>query len=88
MAQDGPRYKLQLMTVDPEGAKSRQQILADKAKAAFRRARPSADSRRVQDMFRQSDEMLDYDLTGAAETARKAELLSRELPVNSTKRLK
>lgn len=75
-----PKYKLQLLVPDPEKSKSRQQALVDKAREAFR-----GKDKRVPDLIRQSNDMLEYDLYGAVSAAEKAEKLARETSKDNPK---
>lgn len=81
MPQDKPRYQLQVMVPSSDKARAERQSASERAKQVFRSSggRNSETGSRVRSLLRQSDEMQDYDLYGANESARKAELLSREL---------
>jgi len=67
----------------PSSAKARaeREDAAARAKQAFRGSynKNSETGSRIQSLLKQSEDMKDYDLYGAGESARKAELLSREL---------
>lgn len=75
-----PEYKLQVLDKNPKSPGERKSSV-EKAREVWNRSsqKSSETGKRVEAMIAQSDSLADYDMPAALATAKKAELLSREV---------
>lgn len=81
-----PDYRLQVMGTDPKLTKERDSTI-ERARKLWNNSyeKGSETGKRIEAMITQSDSLRDSDPEGAMEAARKADLLSRELPKSMTR---
>jgi hypothetical protein len=84
-----PEFRLQVLDRDPKSAANRKSSV-ERARDVWNRSsqKESETGKRVGAMITQSDSLAEYDMPAAKETARKAELLSREIDEPWWKRVK
>lgn len=75
-----PEFRLQVLDKDPRSGAERKSSV-EKAREVWNRSskKDSETGQRIGAMIAQSDSLSEYDMPAAKETARKAELLSREV---------
>jgi len=84
-----PEFRLQVLDSDPKSPKERKSSV-EKARAVWNRSqqKDSETGKRVEAMIAQSDSLSEYDMPAALATAKKAELLSREVDAPWWKKVK